>query len=334
MGFEDPIKISEEEKRAIEMSRLIKSAEKIIEEQKKEGQGKIGRNIEETFKSGKIEKVTADRYFYLILAQKEGSLIVVSDLHGDIEALEKAAEFLEDKNNHLISLGDNIVSDFENKRNIDQTKTLEFLLELFVKYPDRVHLGRGNCEVDIAPVGGFGLDIYGKQGLRGFNENIGRMKRLFNKMPLGFVAENGAAGLHGLLPRGVYERGKVHYRNLQEVNSFSDYGDESKFSGREVKRMLWGEIDENSNDEFRKGKEGMVSGREGVLKSMDAIGASVFLRGHQHSLAKRKGGAFSIDFDGRVGTFVSHRQENDRRIVIIPLNKKINKLTEDYFVKV
>ena len=322
------------EQRYAEMAKLLKESEKIIDTQKKEGNGLIGQTIKETFQEGKISEFKTDRYFYLLPKQEKGNLIVISDLHGDIESLKIAAKMLKNKDNHLLSLGDNIVTAFSDEYNEKQAKVLDILLKLFTKYPDRVHLCRGNCEVDIAPAGGIGVDIYGEQGIKGFKNNLKRVNRLFNKTPLGFITETGAIGVHGLLPRGVKQGGEKHYRNLKEINEFSDYLDESKFSGREVNRMLWGEIDENSENEFRKGEEGMVSGKEGVLKSLDAVGAKVLLRGHQHSLAKRKGGAKSIDFDNKVGTVISHKQKNERRIAIIPLDKDIKELSEEMFQKV
>lgn len=334
--FEDKEQTPEERRQ--EMAQLLKGSEEIFRCQREEGSGLIGETIASTFQESDIEGAKIDRHFYLFPKQEKGNLIVVSDLHGDSKALYEAAKMLEeDENNHLLSLGDVVAHSGAETR--DQLGTLVKLLRLHNAYPNRVHLCRGNIEAEVVPAEGFGDEMYLQQGLEGFQQNIARAQRVFQKQPVGFVMETGAVGVHGLLPRGVKEKGqkKLHYRNLAEINSFSDYSDEPMLSGREIRRMLWGEIRERSKGsrgEFKRGPEGMVSGSKGVLKSLNAVGGSVLIRGHQHSLARRKGAAYSVDFNGRVGTFVSHELEGERRIAVIPLNKKVQKLTQGIFRKV
>ena len=331
--------------------RTLLSAEKIIERQAEKGKEKIKETIPETFKGGRIDRVTRDRYFYLIPKKEKERLLVLTDLHGDIESLKKAIEeFLADEKVHLAVLGD-MVSGGGAK----QVETLNIILKLFIKYPDRVHIARGNCEVDVAPLEGFGEQIIEEQHIRGFTQNIQRSRRMFNKLPLGFITENGVVGIHGLLPRPILRDGELHYNNLVEINSLLDYKSypykresevlglrvipkkmEREYRGREIKRMLWGMINPDSEGEYKSGSEEleMVVGRAGIEKSLKAIGADVMIRGHQHSLTKDRGGALSIDFDGKVGTFISKEIEGDRRIAEIPLDKKIEILEDTMFKKV
>lgn len=328
-----------------EMKHLLIEAGKIVIAQKEKGKGLAKKTIIETFEGGRIQEVQRDGYFYLFPKQKSGNLVVMSDLHGDLETVNATAKFLKDKNNHLLSLGDNIVTKFSPEYSEKQLETLEKLLHLFIKFPDQVHLCRGNCDVHIMPAGGFAEEIYQKQGLPGFEANVARIRKLFNQLPLGFVTETGVVGVHGLLPRGIRTdlNHPFNYKNLQEINSLTDYSpynssdSGAKFRGREVYRMLYGEIDPRSLEEYQRGprgKEGMISGEEGVLNSLEAVGASVLVRGHQHSLAKEKGRAYSLDFNGKAGTVISHRQQGDCRIAIIPLYKNIERLTDEMFQRI
>lgn len=323
-----------EKERQFAMKKLILETEKIMQEQREAGVGKIGQTISETFANSRIEKVVIDRYFYLIPRQEDGSVMLnVTDLHGHPEALEKAVEkFLSDDRIHLSSLGD--------VTNIgpEQVRCLEILLKLHNKYPERVHLLRGNCEVDVFPAEGGTEEVYKLQGISGWRKNVPRLLQVMRKFPLGIITETKAALVHGSLPRPIRRSGtnekEFDYKNLKEINQLSDYTGEREtlLSGREVRRIIWGDYD-TSRAKGYSGERSYVSSNKDVKGQLRAIGANVLLRGHQRGLLKPQGGGVVIGPDKNVATFHSGRMK-DNRIAVIPLDQDITELSENMFKKV
>lgn len=326
--FEEKKELSPKE-RGLEFSKLLKSTEKLLEAQANEGQLKLKETILQTFQEGNIDKVYRDGYFYIIPKEKGGRLLAITDLHGDLTALKEAIrEFMKDDRTHLVSLGDMVAGE-----DPDQVKTVATLLKLFNEIPERVHLLRGNCESDVAPVEGFGEQLGGQQGVEMWRTNWKRAQRVFNKMPLGFITENKIVGVHGVLPRPDSKEigGEKYYRNLREINGLSDYtSDSTKLAGREVRRMLWGTIDFQSEEGYRGEKFYVTSGKE-VEKQLEAIDANVLVRGHESSKLKKAGKGIEIDLEGKVGTFHSSHKAPDRRILNLPLDQEVKKLDEEMF---
>jgi predicted phosphodiesterase len=334
--FTTSVDLPEEQKkeRQFEMKKILLETEKIMAQQREDGEGKAGKTIAETFADNKIEKTVIDKYLYLIPKQAEGSTMLnVTDLHGDPAALKVAIEkFLSDDKTHLASLGD--VTNIGK----EQIQTIEILLKLHNEHPERVHLLRGNCEVDVFPTEGGGNQIYKSQGMSGWRKNVPRLQRVMRNFPLGIVTETKAALVHGSLPRPIRKAGtngeEFNYKNLEEINELSDYTGEKEtlLSGREVRRMIWGDYD-TSEEKGHSGKRSYISGNETLGGQLDAIGANILIRGHQRGLLKPHGGGVVLGPDKNVGTFHSARME-DNRMAVISLDKEVTELSEEMFEKV
>jgi len=141
----------------------------------------------------------------------KGKLVVIGDIHGDIDTLNKIFEvidvenFLKDKNNVIAFLGDYA------DRGKYGPEVFEKLFELKVNYSDQVLLLRGNHEIsehwDVFP-----FDL-GYQLRDRFKDKAGIVFRslieIFDLLPFAAYIENFAFLVHGGIP--------IDAKNLKEI---------------------------------------------------------------------------------------------------------------------
>lgn len=159
---------------------------------------------------------------------KHGNAIVVGDLHGDLNSLERIlrkTNFVErvDKGEKLmlVFLGDYI------DRGPKQLEVLNMVLEMKRNFPENVVVLRGNHEVtplsqSFSGEESFLNKLVGRYGYDGVNIYRG-LELLFDRLPLAAKTENGILFVHG----GVSEKVKgeaslIYALELREDLTWSD----------------------------------------------------------------------------------------------------------------
>lgn len=342
---------------------VVNEAKAKLEEQKSEGRGKIKPTIAETFTQGNIDKPITDKYITAIPGSEGGRLVMVSDMHGNTEALKYVVRmFLEDDKVQLASLGDSIAGGGK-----EQLRTLEVLLKLYAKYPERVHLLRGNCEAAIFPAEGTSDEIIDNTGARGWFQLRGRLQDLFYRQPALLVTENGVDAEHGFLPQP--EKGQ--YASLTDIQESGNYIGNIQFpikvdlksevinpspkqrargvvgkleqmatdqlKSRKVMGLVWNDVDTTQKNGHIGGRHRtFVSGEHDVNAAHRAVGTKVSIRGHDSAKLRAAGNGYVIEPGGTVATFHSSAKKGgfSPSVAIVPLDRKIDQITDDMFVEV
>lgn len=167
---------------------------------------------------------------------KSGSALVVGDIHGDFDILKSIIDGFTKNNhiNHLIFLGDIV------DRGSQSIGCLNLLYALIIKYPDRVHIVRGNHEaISVNSRYGFLADIRNFCELSETKENAANnslpelyvnFNRSFGTMPLALVHEEFRYFfVHGGIP--------IEPISLKEINDLPKA--DLLLSNPTIKQMLW-----------------------------------------------------------------------------------------------
>ena len=192
---------------------------------------------------------------------KNGSALVVGDIHGDFDILKSIIDGFtkNDHINHLIFLGDIV------DRGSQSIGCLNLLYALIIKYPERVHIVRGNHEaMSVNSRYGFLADIRNFCGSSETKENTANnslpelyvnFNRSFGTMPLALVHEEFRYFfVHGGIP--------IEPISLKEINDLPKA--DLLLSNPTIKQMLW-------NDP-----------REGVEKyNLSIRGDGIYVFGHE-----------------------------------------------------
>jgi protein phosphatase len=228
------------------------------------------------------QKNDANRIGYLLKTSPKYSYLIVGDLHGDVESLEKLKstiniwKHLEDKSNKVVFLGDYV------DRGPNQLETFEYVLNLFKSCPEQVILLRGNHESP-ADMPAYPYD-FGVHVAARFSEDVStyleKTQRLFDSLLLGLIIEDRALLIHGGIPTtgiGLEEIGYAHQRS-------------------HLREILW--YDPMPDNGVRESKRGGF-GPDITNRFLDSLGVETMIRGHQ---ADPKG--YKVDH-GRILTIFS-----------------------------
>ncbi len=71
----------------------------------------------------------------------DGDIYLISDIHANLNLFKTSIKNLDLTKDHLFILGDLI------EKGKDNIKTLDFLIDLLEKYPNNVHILKGNCDL-------------------------------------------------------------------------------------------------------------------------------------------------------------------------------------------
>lgn len=201
---------------------------------------------------------------------KNNYLIIIGDIHGDLESVLKIFSKFDIDKNAFLFLGDYV------DRGIYSIEVVMFLLLLKVAYPDKIFLLAGNHEcyntIKVYPSNFW----HSKQYL----ENKIFIDKVFDILPLAAFKEK-TLFLHGATPE------------LKDFNEFiefvSSYQKTSKLFDIDpliIEKLLWGDFVEN--DSYYEGYHPLTGrpqhGKSYFEKTLENLGFDYLARGHQQTV--------------------------------------------------
>lgn len=202
------------------------------------------------------------------LNSKDKDIVIVGDLHSDINTLKKILKKYRGNDNILVFLGDYIDRP---KNPGDSIKLINLITNIKLKNPENVVLLRGNHEFERINIKyGFYSDclkFYGNSKLW-YNWN-----EVFAEMPLAVLINNNILVLHGSIP---------NIKNLNEINNIP--------KGLQLEQnplldqIMWGDYFSNIKgikESDRGVKEVFVSGEQEFNNLIKKLNIKLLIRGHQ-----------------------------------------------------
>ena len=198
----------------------------------------------------------------LVVPQAVRGVIVVGDIHGDIESLVHIlkAEDME-KADRIIFLGD------YGDRGEGSVEVYYLLLRLKVSVKEKVIMLRGNHEgpMPVRPhdLPSLFIKRYGAKG----NTLYKKLKELWTYLPLAVLVEGRYLMLHGGLPRNVASIMDIAYAHESASRNFEE--------------ILWSDPIEGKGYFHSLRGAGMLFGEDVTEKVLRAVGAKVLIRSHE-----------------------------------------------------
>lgn len=235
---------------------------------------------------------------YLKILDDKGLCVVLSDLHNDGSTLKLIIDmyFSNSKDNKIVVCGD-YVDRSPSSWILKPAATIDYLLELKLKYPDRVFLLMGNH--DLNP------EKYKKlmpcefwYSLSKKDENF--YTEILEALSVVAITKNGVIMTHGILPSSpaFFDKFDLDITELMET-LWSDYTEDFPIKMEAIRKQ-------KGLDDFR--------------RSMDAFSSNVLIKGHNpHAPLKM--------FENKCVTLNTTRVYDNacgRHIAIIDLGKTVN----------
>jgi len=223
-----------------------------------------------------------------------GEVVVVGDLHGDLESLTailKKSRVVQriagDKDASIVFLGD------YGDRGMQSTEVYYVILKLKLAYPRQVVMLRGNHEGPsdlMASPHDLPLQLQHK-----FKEKwVGvyqKLTELFSCLCLAVYVEERFLMVHGGLPEKL--------RNLNEIAEADVLHLEKPF----LEELLWNDPDEDITGAFPSPRgAGNVFGKSVTQEVLQRLNAKILIRGHEPA-----GEGFKINHDGKILTLFSRK---------------------------
>ncbi|MDW8043325.1 MAG: metallophosphoesterase [Nitrososphaerota archaeon] len=198
-----------------------------------------------------------------VLRVDVGKVLVIGDLHGDLESLESSLELV-DRYDVLIFLGDFV------DRGPHQLEVLAELMRAKVEFRDRVLLIRGNHETAQM---NYAYGFYHVVARRFGAGAYGLVAELFSELPIFAVVNGETMAVHGGIPRGV--------RSVGELMGVRKQGED--LEDDVVVQMLWNDPDESIEDfgPSWRGPGIYTYGRRAVASFLSASGLKRIVRAHE-----------------------------------------------------
>jgi len=224
----------------------------------------------------------------LVKIEVKGKLIVIGDLHGDIQSLNyiiKESRFLKSKYSMLIFLGDYV------DRGEYSPQVLYKVLNLKLYFPSRVVTLRGNHE------GPENIQAYPHdlpyQLLNSYKEDgrkiYFKIKNLFNVLPHAALVEGKYLFLHGGPPHNA--------SSIEDYVKAYEMHPEKSF----LEEILWNDPIENFKGILPSPRgAGKLFGESVTNNALKILGVKIIVRGHE---PKNEG--FSFNHNGKVLTLFS-----------------------------
>ncbi|RLE51675.1 MAG: serine/threonine protein phosphatase [Candidatus Methanomethylicota archaeon] len=280
-----------------EVIELVRCTVELLEDERRRGSiGKL------TIKSGSVE-----------IHDSSGDLLVIGDIHGDLETLLKILEKedvftkLQANEMYVVFLGDYI------DRGNQSVEVMTLALEMKLSYPDRVILLRGNHEGPddlIAHPHTFPYELNSKFGSEAALIYL-LFRRLFNVMPHMALTASGIVMLHGGVP--------TEAENIEEIAKADQLHPEKPH----LMEILWNDPDETGIQGAYPSPRGAgkIFGENCTVKFLKIVGGKIILRGHEATLE-----GYKVSHGGKIITLFSRIGPpywNDQAAYILhPLNRR------------
>lgn len=237
----------------------------------------------------------------------KSKVMVVGDLHGDLETLQKIVQlFFRDNFDQLLFLGDYV------DRGAKQVEVVNVLLYYKKTLPDKIVLLRGNHE---DPIINRHYGFYDQVRLKFSNyKHLYRAyNQLFSKLPLAAITWNRIFCLHGGVPQDL--------ENIKAINNLPK--DQEQIKHPVTKQLLW-------NDPHKRVKEFKWSNRGPGIKRFGKEAFEKFINENQikhiiRSHEKCKNG-FKKYFDDKLISIFSSRSYSKRISTVIGVIERNGKL--------
>ena len=232
----------------------------------------------------------------LIKAPPEGEVIVVGDLHGDLETLSivlKTTEFLQKvergERSLLVFLGD------YGDRGIFSTEVYHIVLALKTGFPEHVVLMRGNHEGPedlLASPHDLPNHLHNRFG-ENWSKAYLKLKELFSYLYSAVVVEDRCILLHGGVPSTARSPDDVAYAHAKHPHE------------SHLEEILWSDPEEGLRGTRPSPRgAGKLFGQDVTESFLKIMNVNVLIRGHEPADA-----GYKINHDGRVLTLFSRRGE-------------------------
>jgi protein phosphatase len=270
----------------VEFSMLLKNAS-LIQKQER-SKGVIGDSI---VKEG------------LVRIKQGRKLILVGDLHGDLQSLAailQKSEFLNDLSSIIVFLGD------YGDRGRESIEVYYVILYLKTRYPDRVILMRGNHEgPDSMPFHPHDLP---DQFLIKFGEAgqliYAKLRILFDLMYHGVILENSYLILHGGVP--------TNFKTMNDIATANKTNAETGY----LEEILWNDPREIEGSQPSARGYGKYFGKDVTERALKIANAKALIRAHEVC------DGFKVDHDGLVLTLFSCRAPyGTKNAAYLPINQ-------------
>jgi protein phosphatase len=260
-----------------ELEDLLEDAKRIIIEERKN----------KKFNDGEVNEG-------LILIPPNHELLIVGDIHGDLESLKyilKNSSFLDsvstNKPPFLIFLGD------YGDRGVYSIEVYYIILYLKSEFPEYVQLLRGNHEGPpdlMAYPHDLPYQLKNKFGKEGESLYI-KFKEFFNVLYHAIIIEGKYLLLHGGIPSKAESINDIAYANRTHPNT------------THLEEILWSDPYEGITGTYPSPRgAGKLFGKDITEKVLDLINVKTLIRGHEPCLDGIK-----VNHDGRVLTIFSRK---------------------------
>jgi len=252
-----------------------------------------------------VEKIleTEDNLIYI----PKGKTMVVGDLHGDLETLNKIiTTFFTKKFKTLLFLGDFV------DRGAKQVEVVNVLFYYKRLIPNRLILIRGNHE---DPIINRQYGFYDEVRVK-FNDHK-KLFRLYNfafsRLPLAAITWNKVFCVHGGIPEGL--------DHLEDINLLPN--DQKSISHPIVKQLVWNDPKERVK-EFKKSIRGpgvKKFGREAIKEFLEKNEVKYIIRSHEMF----KNG-YKVYFDEKLVSIFSSKSYSRRVSTVVGVIDKKDKI--------
>lgn len=213
-------------------------------------------------------------------------IVVVGDLHGSLGDLLRIIKTCGDpKNTQYLFLGDYV------DRGDYSIEVMTLILAIFIKYPTRIHLLRGNHEfADVNGIYGFNKEIMNTYG-DDWQPIFENFNFVFNYLPLAAIMDEDIFCVHGGLSKGLETVAQI----AQIVKPIVDTSDPM------IESILWSDPNQSVNGfvESHRGK-GFLFGNKAINKFFENNNLKCMIRGHQC-----EANGVRSEFDSKVFTVFS-----------------------------
>ena len=199
--------------------------------------------------------------------------VIVGDTHGDYESSKIIIDkYIKDNSiKYIIFLGDYV------DRGQQQIENINFLIEMKIKFPEKLILLRGNHEFyEMNENYGFLYDVLGKYNEKNYNMYLA----MFSKMPIAFYSRNPIRiiGVHGGIPVDPTKKRVYELSDIKNIERYQTRFDPNNL----ITQIVWNDPKEKvkyTEPSFR--GAGYYFGQKPFTEFMDHNNLEICIRSHE-----------------------------------------------------